>query len=577
MRSYQYLTGLTVVTALALCSAGCNPRIDAIRVSTPMLNIGLTEAPQTFEVWNASRTAPTVELRVIASEAWVIPDRRTLSCPPPDAAGGPYIKRRVTVTIDRDRLAQGDHTAEIELRGEGVFSKVVKLEVRQQSSPEERDELNIVNPKYTFSAPYLLDFSFSLEDKEGNAVSAEPAQFDVQAFEGPRAISVESGVHIKRASARQLFIDLVLDYTYSMQVTPGAIAGMESAAKDTLLPALNTDAMVGVVEFHREDREAQRVASFSEDRQYVRRRIDAIQDEYVGGYYGGSAIWDSLMVSLDSFDAYNPLYQARYIVLFTDGDDNGTSLARPDEVVEVALERDVHIFTIGFGDAVNEAELAYVADETDGAYIPANSVDSLETAFGSIADQLGGQYNLRWASLVRDDDQAFRPAFTLSIAGNEASYMAEDDFIPSENVGDVAQGELALVPSDTESSTVVYLRALYVPRSIDELHIFFESEFPFTVGAVEAADEGLLAGDWNVDPNPVPELGGVWVDITARTPGTYLPFAVFGPMLKLDFGHLEDDSTPLFTSVYVDNTVYPEVEGQSFVVRGFEGSRPPGE
>ncbi len=107
-----------------------------------------------------------------------------------------------------------------------------------------------------------------------------------------------------------------------------------------------------------------------------------------------------------------------------------------------------------------------------------------------------------------------------------------------------------------------------MPRFINELHVFFESELPFTVGVVDAAEDGLLAGDWLVSRTEAPEEGGVWVDMVASTANTYLPFAVFGPMLRLDFGQLEDDTTPLFTSVTVDNTVYPA--GQSFVVRGFE-------
>ncbi len=568
MKRYAHVLGLAVVAALLLVSTGCNPRIDAIRVSTSTLNIGLTEAPQTFEVWNILPSEMDVALDVVPTRSWVVPDVSQLTCPPPESLTGPFVKRRVTVTIDRSGLQRGTHTASIELRGAGVFPKVVSIQVEQETAPEERDDLNIVNPKYTYSEPYLLDFSFSLEDKQGNAVSAEPAQFEVEAVEGAQPVGMESGVHLKRASARQLFIDLVLDYTFSMQTTAGAIPAMEAAAKDTLLPALNSDALVGVVEFHREDREAQRVASFSVDRGYVRNRIDAIQDEYVGSYYAGSAVWDAVMFSLEAFQTGNPLYQARYIVLFSDGDDYGTSLVRPDEVVEEARERDVHIFTIGFGDSVNVTDLRYVARSTGGAYVPAASVASLEDAFQTIVEQLGGQYNLRWASLVRDDDKAFKPKFTLSIGDDEATYTAPRNFVPSDHRGDALRGELALVPSDTEMSTVVYLRAVYVPRFINELHVFFESELPFTVGVVDAAEDGLLAGDWLVSRTEAPEEGGVWVDMVASTANTYLPFAVFGPMLRLDFGQLEDDTTPLFTSVTVDNTVYPA--GQSFVVRGFE-------
>ena len=117
MTRQAYLCALAALVATTLCFSGCNPRVDAIRVSTDTLNIGLTEAPQTFEVWNTKPVMPSVDLDVVPTESWVVPDATQISCPPPESASGPYVRRRLTVTIDRSGLAPGTHTAAIELRG----------------------------------------------------------------------------------------------------------------------------------------------------------------------------------------------------------------------------------------------------------------------------------------------------------------------------------------------------------------------------------------------------------------------------------------------------------------------------
>ena len=98
-----------------------------------------------------------------------------------------------------------------------------------------------------YAPPYLVDFTFSLHDKDGNPILNNPVDFLVTCVENGVAISPdESPYYFARASSKQLKCFLVMDYTASMASlsngdTNGngvsdAIDNMEAAVKDVFLP-----------------------------------------------------------------------------------------------------------------------------------------------------------------------------------------------------------------------------------------------------------------------------------------------------------------------------------------------------
>src|ERR1017187_2098563 len=103
----------------------------------------------------------------------------------------------------------------------------------------------------TYSKPFLLDFSFSLKDGT-NPVVRPPSQFQVVCMEDGVPISSEAPLildSVMGSSSKQLKTFLVLDYTYSMFVVPGAIDAMQAAA-ELLISEEPPHALFGIVEFN---------------------------------------------------------------------------------------------------------------------------------------------------------------------------------------------------------------------------------------------------------------------------------------------------------------------------------------
>jgi hypothetical protein len=556
------MTGLIVIV---VSLTGCDVRREAIELSNTDVRIDRSEAPFRVQAWNSSTAIDNLAITVTTNAAWLIAEPATINSDKPQ--NGILDKRSVNIRVDRRRLKKGTHNGEVTFRARQAFPKTIKVRVIQDVDGV-MDALTVVSPEHRYIPPYLIEFSFSLRDEDNRSVIAQPAQFQLSAREDNTLVNPNiTGVHLRSGRARQLRVDLVLDYSLNMQLIPGAIAAMENAAMDILLPALNADAQVGVVEFHRNDQNPQRVSGFTVDRNYTRSRINSIAAEYPSG----SRAWDAMMRSLGDFSTGNAPEEARYIILFSDGNDT-SSWASIDDVVNEAKARDVRLYAIGMGDNVNASDLYFMTSATVGEYFPAAAVDQLDDAFQNIVDDLGGQYILRWFSLKRRDADAFFPSYTIGIAGDTAEYTAPARFVPSQHAGNELKGQLRLVQSSNDVMTTAFLRADYVPRYISKMRLFLHSPLPFTVSLVGAADDGLMGG-WSLTVTPDPATGGRWIEVTS--PGSPMPFASFGPMIRFNFGQLADPDTVLFDQIEVDNSIYTQIQNPPyFEVEGYENSLP---
>jgi len=560
----------TFLLAATVLVAGCPPEPkDAIAFSNRTLDFERSELPRFLEVWNDNPDVATFTLSVTPTHPWIILNTRTITSAGPNSAAGPFNKQTLQVSIDRRQLSAGQHTGSITFTAPGIVTETVAVRVTQDRDGSV-NTLNIVNPVVTYMAPYLIDFSFALHDAAGNAVVQDPGQFFIDAREGARPVASETGVHVQRGTARQLKVALVLDYTLSMQSTAGAVAAMEAAAKNTLLPALNEDALVSVTEFHREDFTAMEVVPFTVDRAYTRARIDAIQSEFVQGFSAASRMLDALLDAARTFEAGLSTEEARYMIIFTDGNDT-SSTASTNDVVNAALSRGTRIYAINFGSGAVATDLQELTSRTDGALFTAATVSELDNSFQQIVRDLDGQYNLRWASLIRNNTPV-RPGFTLRLRGDSVSYTAPEDFVATRYAGNgVLQGSLRFVTSDSQTATTVFLRADYVPRFIRAFSIYLSSDAGFSVSAVDGDNDGLFGG-WSMTETPDPDNGGV--ALFFESPGDPIPFGTFGPMLRITYDTLLGDDEALFNTVFVDNSIYEATGGQYFVVEGYDNTPP---
>lgn len=558
---------LSALFAGGLTLSGCNQ--EAIQISNLVHDFGLNERPYFVDVWNDNPSVGAITVKITTSHSWIKTDVAQVLCQPPDD-NGHLNKQSVQISIDRRKLPAGQHKGTVYFSARRITTRKMEIRVTQPSIWQ-TPPLTLVNPAARYAAPYLIEFFFALEDEDGRGVVAEPAQFQVSAMEGPAPVDpLDTGVHLRRAAARQLKMDLVLDYSQGIQRSPGAVAAMENAAVNILLPALNEDAQVGVVAFHRDDQPPDRVMDFSTDRNALSVAILTIQNEIVGGYYSGSKLWDALKMSAESFGARPSSLEDRYIVLFSDGNDT-SSVTDRNTAINAAVNRAITVMTVGFGANVNEANLREVVMRTNGRYFPAAAASALGDAFQNIVENLGSQYILRWASLRRDS-VGFRPSFTIRLNNRSATYTATSNFVASQyagDPGDVLKGKLRLTASYSQGYATVFLRADYVPRFIDAMNMYMETTHPFTVSVVEPANDGLIGG-WMLETEEDTERGGTWLLLTS--PEGFMPFAGFGPMLRFDFGPVTDESAPLFNVLYVDSSIYSH--GQSFVVEGFPSTPP---
>ncbi len=566
---------------LGLFSTGCPvviPPVDVITMSNTAYNFEFNDTPWTFTVWNkAPELMPTLEFTVSSNRSWLVVN------PKSGSSNGPDSKKVITATVNRAGLAAGTHTGVITISGNRAISKQIQITVYSRGDTQTANGWTLKNVTSTYSAPYLLEFDFSLRDENDHAVHASPAQFAVTCREDGIRISSETDSHLATGSNKQLLAFLVLDYTKSMtdrtingdtnhNGISDAVDYMQDAAKNVFLDSLSPDAKVGIYEFHRADRDPAMISDFSTDKDYLKAAIDGIWPA-IRAFPAESRCWDALFAAASRFSTSeaDKKDEQRAIVFLSDGRDEASDHTY-QQVIDRANQRGIALYCIGFGAELDLTTLQLLASQTKGQYYPASTVEQLGVQFQQIVNDLGGQYILRWATL-KHTAQSFTPSFEIAIAGRTLRYTAQTPYVPQNYAGDRLRGELRVVPSASGAATTAFLRAKYMPRYITQMVFDVVSPYPFTVRLVNAADGGLCdPAEWTLTPSGDGPTTIKHIAIRSALPDdiyTAIPYAAFGPILEFDFDMPIADLNTLFTSFTVDNSLY-SVEnnggGQTLVV-----------
>lgn len=158
-----------------------------------------------------------------------------------------------------------------------------------------------------YDQPYLLDFNLVLRDQNDRAVVTDPTNLTVVCKEDGAPISAsETGFRLLAAANKQLQCFLVLDYTLSMadpaingdsngDGISDAIEAMQGAAK-ALIGTVNTDAQIGLYEFHREDagHPPQKVSDLTVNKAALSNHIDRVWTDHVQFFPAGTRVWDAV-------------------------------------------------------------------------------------------------------------------------------------------------------------------------------------------------------------------------------------------------------------------------------------------
>ena len=443
-------------------------------------------------------------------------------------------------------------------------------------------ELQIVDVDANYRSPYMVEFNFSLKDQDDHSVVAHPSTFEITCMEDGDTISPsETGAYLWSTANKQLKCMLVLDYTGSMaDISNGdsnndgksdAIEAMESAAK-AFVDSLDADAQVGVYEFHREDRDPQKVIDFSANKAALKAAIDSIWMDYVQFFWGGSRVWDGLYAAIEEFEDGDQGDEQRFVVFLSDGQDE-SSTYRTSNVISAAQSKEVRLYSIGFGAELDADTLTSLVSQASGEYYRANTVDEVTEQFQQIIHDLGGRYTIRWLTLRRSSS-VFRPSFEVQYGDVLDTYTEEANYWPPVYVGDVVVGSLRVESVQIgEDEGLVTLRADYVPRLVRRLRLFVRTQYAYEVSLVPES-EGGLCEDWSIlPPEEDAENEGVWIELQSSNPNnpfTSVPYGAFGKILQFHVTEIADPAEFLFgenEAVGVDNSIYENTGGQSFLLQ----------
>ena len=136
---------------------------------------------------------------------------------------------------------------------------------------------------------------------------------------------------------------------------------------------------------------------------------------------GDTALYDALSLSVDLLADRRG---RRAVVLLSDGvDDDGTghplSQSTVDDVLDSATDIGVPVFVVGLGTEMDEATLTGIADTTGALYLHAPNAEELRQVYQQLADQLSGQYSIRYTSSLPADGGTRR--VDLSALGRQDS------------------------------------------------------------------------------------------------------------------------------------------------------------
>lgn len=194
------------------------------------------------------------------------------------------------------------------------------------------------------------------------------------------------------AQVQPLSVVLTLDTSGSMSKAMGTA----KSAANSFVDSLASNDSVGVIGF---SRTVSLLAPIGSSRESAKTTVNTLVPR------GDTALFDALYASLEATRGRSG---RRAVVLLSDGvDDDGygkvLSKKTISDVVALAKELNVPVFTIGLGTEIDAATLQTVAHESGGAYFAAPTPEELQALYQKLGKQLTGQYHISYNSNLPGD------------------------------------------------------------------------------------------------------------------------------------------------------------------------------
>jgi hypothetical protein len=141
-------------------------------------------------------------------------------------------------------------------------------------------------------------------------------------------------------------------------------------------------------------------------------------------------------------------------------------------------------------------------------------------------------------------------------------------YVPTDYAGDsVTLGLLRLVADADVHPSGVTLRTTYVPRYIRQIRLHYRANWPCST-SLQSTNTGEMLHGWSLTETN-DGMGGKWALISSPDPqslATSIPFSSFGKLLTFSFRDKIPNASNAFSVFSVDNTIYTNTGGQSFVL-----------
>lgn len=188
------------------------------------------------------------------------------------------------------------------------------------------------------------------------------------------------------------------------------------AAAKSFIDMLNPEDKVQVLSFAREVK----ILSPGGDRTSAKAAIDTTVAR------GDTALYDALYTSVERLKSTPG---RKVVTLLSDGaDDNGAgkqlSKHSVDDVLVLAREVNVPIYTVGVGTEIDKMTLTRVANDTGGASLITPQPEELKALYAKIGEQLAGQYNIYYKSNLPGDGSEHRVQLKYGDAIGTKEYKA---------------------------------------------------------------------------------------------------------------------------------------------------------
>lgn len=271
----------------------------------------------------------------------------------------------------------------------------IRLEELEAELSREQVDLSIVQID-TNAFPEIMVY-FSVEDADGNFIDdVQTEQIQVLESDGNEWVEINGTVQYSGSTVSQRSIAMIMDTSGSMG---GSIDQLCAAAKELLSQMQGDSYYVSLTTF---DNTWNTLVDYTNNISMVSSELNHL---YAGG---GTALYDTLENSL--YESVNQQGQ-KYILAFTDGEDNASSISK-EELISLAAYYHVPIYIIAAmeqGYATQEME--EIARESGGQFYAINSIDNLYDIYYEIFSLQENLYSFQYTTKQSDSECGLRVVY----------------------------------------------------------------------------------------------------------------------------------------------------------------------